>query len=68
MITDKLRSYAAARAKKGLSVEHRQHKGLNNRVETLISRPGDAKVYEQRRSVASAEWRVLACRVTRCRS
>jgi len=28
MITDKLRSYGAARAKIGLSVEHRQHKGL----------------------------------------
>ena len=28
MITDKLRSYGAARAKMGLRVEHRQHKGL----------------------------------------
>jgi putative transposase len=33
MITDKLRSYGAARAKRGLRVEHRQHKGLNNRAE-----------------------------------
>ena len=33
MITDKLRSYGAARAKIGLRVEHRQHKGLNNRAE-----------------------------------
>jgi putative transposase len=33
MITDKLRSYGAARAKIGLLVEHRQHKGLNNRAE-----------------------------------
>src|SRR5271170_7140005 len=33
MITDKLRSYGAARAKVGLQVEHRQHKGLNNRAE-----------------------------------
>ena len=33
MITDKLRSYGAARAKTGLAVEHRQHKGLNNRAE-----------------------------------
>ena len=32
MITDKLRSYGAARAKMGLRVEHRQHKGLNNRA------------------------------------
>ena len=33
MITDKLRSYGAARAKIGLRVERRQHKGLNNRAE-----------------------------------
>ena len=33
MITDKLRSYGAARTKMGLVVEHRQHKGLNNRAE-----------------------------------
>src|ERR1700735_4792813 len=33
MITDKLRSYGAARAKMGLRVNHRQHKGLNNRAE-----------------------------------
>jgi putative transposase len=33
MITDKLRSYAAAKAKMGLHVEHRQHKGLDNRAE-----------------------------------
>jgi putative transposase len=33
MITDKLRSYAAAKNDIGLSVEHRQHKGLNNRAE-----------------------------------
>ena len=33
IITDKLRSYGAARTKMGLRVEHRQHKGLNNRAE-----------------------------------
>ena len=33
MITDKLRSYGAARAKMGLRVDHRQHKSLNNRAE-----------------------------------
>ena len=33
MITDKLRSYSAARTKMGLCIEHRQHKGLNNRAE-----------------------------------
>ncbi|REE18351.1 putative transposase [Paraburkholderia sp. BL27I4N3] len=33
LITDKLRSYAAANKDLGLNVEHRQHKGLNNRAE-----------------------------------
>ena len=33
MITDKLKSYAAARRKMKLRFEHRQHKGLNNRAE-----------------------------------
>ena len=33
MITDKLRSYGAARATMGLRIEHRQHKGQNNRAE-----------------------------------
>ncbi|WP_126284753.1 IS6 family transposase [Burkholderia stagnalis] len=33
MVTDKLRSYAAANNELGLNVEHRQHKGLNNRAE-----------------------------------
>ena len=33
IVTDKLRSYAAANNELGLSVEHRQHKGLNNRAE-----------------------------------
>jgi putative transposase len=33
MITDKLRSHAAARVKLDLRVEHRQHRGLNNRAE-----------------------------------
>jgi len=33
LITDKLRSYGAARKDIGLRVEHRQHKGLNNRAE-----------------------------------
>jgi putative transposase len=33
MITDKLKSYAAAKADLGLVFEHRQHKGLNNRAE-----------------------------------
>jgi putative transposase len=33
LVTDKLRSYAAANQDMGLNVEHRQHKGLNNRAE-----------------------------------
>ena len=33
MITDKLKSYGAARKDMGLRTEHRQHKGLNNRAE-----------------------------------
>jgi putative transposase len=33
MITDKLRSYGAAKRKIMPSVEHRSHKGLNNRAE-----------------------------------
>lgn len=33
MVTDKLRSYAAANRRMGLKFELRQHKGLNNRSE-----------------------------------
>ena len=33
MITDKLKSYSAAKAEVMPGVEHRQHKGLNNRAE-----------------------------------
>jgi putative transposase len=33
LVTDKLRNYAAANRDLGLNVEHRQHKGLNNRAE-----------------------------------
>jgi putative transposase len=33
LITDKLKSYSAARRQLRLSGEHRQHKGLNNRAE-----------------------------------
>jgi len=33
LITDKLKSYAAANRDLALNVEHRQHKGLNNRAE-----------------------------------
>jgi putative transposase len=33
MVTDKLKSYAAANRKIGLKFVHRQHKGLNNRAD-----------------------------------
>jgi putative transposase len=33
MVTDKPGAYGAARTGMGLNVEHRQHKGLNNRAE-----------------------------------
>lgn len=33
IVTDKLRSYGAALRKLGLEVDHRAHKGLNNRIE-----------------------------------
>lgn len=33
IVTDKLRSYAAANNEPGLNAEHRQHKGLNNRAQ-----------------------------------
>ncbi|MEL6442360.1 MAG: IS6 family transposase [Cyanobacteria bacterium J06621_8] len=33
IVTDKLKSYSAAFKEMGLDVEHRQHKGLNNRAE-----------------------------------
>lgn len=33
IVTDKLRSYGAANNELGPNVEHRQHKGLNNRAE-----------------------------------
>ncbi len=33
IVTDKLRSYAAVNHALGLNVEHRQHKGLDNRAE-----------------------------------
>ena len=39
MITDKLKSYAAANKEIGLKVEHRQHKGLNNRCENSHEPP-----------------------------
>jgi transposase-like protein len=39
MITDRLASYGAAKRAVMPGVEHRQHKELNNRRRTVISRP-----------------------------
>lgn len=39
MVTDKLKSYAAARREIMPGVEHRQHKGINNGQRTRINRP-----------------------------
>jgi hypothetical protein len=36
LITDKLKSYAAAKREIMPGVEHRQHKGLNDRSKSLI--------------------------------
>jgi putative transposase len=38
LITDKLKSYAAAKREIMLGVKHRQHKGLNNRRKIPTSR------------------------------
>ena len=35
MVTDKLRSYSAAKREIMLGIEHRSHKGLNNLAEIL---------------------------------
>ena len=41
LITDKLKSYAAAKREIMPGVEHRQHKGLNTGPKTPINRPDD---------------------------
>ncbi len=41
MVTDELKSYGTARAAMELRIEHRQHKGLNNRGGIRINRHGD---------------------------
>lgn len=42
MVTDKLKSYGAAKRDVMPGVEHRQHKGINNRAENSHQRPDDA--------------------------
>jgi putative transposase len=41
LITDKLKSYAAAKREIMPGVEHRQHKGSNNRAENSHQPTGD---------------------------
>ena len=48
LITDKLKSYAAAKKQIMPGVEHRQHKGLNNRAE-LSHRPTRQREKQMRR-------------------
>ncbi len=48
LITDKLKSYAAAKAQIMPGVEHRQHKGLNNRAE-LSHQPTRQRERQMRR-------------------
>jgi len=43
IITDKLKSYSAAKAEIMPGVEHRQHKGLNNRAENRASTDQSAR-------------------------
>ena len=51
LITDKLKSYAAAKRKIMPGVEHRQHKGLNNRAE--VSHPPTRQQERQMRRFKS---------------
>ncbi len=67
MVTDKLRSCAAANRKLGLKLEHHQHKGLNNRAENshqpsrvreklMRHYNRDAKQKREMRTQALAAW------------
>ena len=54
LITDKLKSYAAAKADILPGVEHRQHKGLNNRAE-ISHQPTRQKERQMRRFKAAVQ-------------
>ena len=65
MVTDKLKSYAAAKRDVMPGVEHRQHKGLNNRAEnshqpTRRRDHHSATDYRAARTHAFATWAVAA--------
>jgi len=77
IVTDKLRSYAAANHEIGLNVEHRQHKGLNNRIENaheptrvrekVMRRFKSARQLQRFASIdAAMSNRFMGCRYNRC--
>ncbi|MGZ2505357.1 putative transposase [Rhizobium beringeri] len=58
IVTDKLRSYGAARREVMPAVEHRSHKGLNNRAENShVPLRKRERMMQGFRSVGSAQWR-----------
>jgi putative transposase len=62
VVTDKRRSYGASLRRLLPDVEHRQHKGLNNRAENSHSRPGDGSAAcsgSIRPSTHNTSWRRL---------
>ena len=70
LITDKLRSYAAANKEMCLKVEHRQHKGLNNRAENShqptrvrekVMRRFKSARHLQRFASTHDQWRTCSC-------
>ena len=68
MITDKLASYGAAKRDVMPGVEHRQHKGLNNRAENShqLTRPREQqmkqfKSADQAQRFLSATTRSITC-------
>ena len=54
MITDKLASYAAAKRIVMPGVEHRQHKGLNNRAENCSSADPTTRAHHEALQVSRA--------------
>ena len=61
VVTDKLKSYAAAKRETMPDVEHRQHKGLNNRAENSPSANETARRNLGRRRRCSTRCVILAC-------
>ena len=61
IVTDKLKSYEAAKKQVMPSVEHRAHKGLNNRVENSHQPKLSAKRYCEQLRQRFEDWREVAC-------